>query len=180
MAVTLEGIVLNSSTDGVRDVPPPGIEPDDAGPNSEDTCEVCGKPLVYLGKGRHPTRCQEHKRGASTRSGPRAQTASIERISLHTAMLVQTVGSLIGMVESFDGFVVQANAEALGKAVGNIAERDPAFRRKLEAMLARTSYAELVALGMAMMTPIAIHHGAIRMSPENRAEYEEQYRTANG
>lgn len=178
MAVTLEGIVLESSTDSVRDVPPPGLEPDDVGPVSEDMCEVCGKPLAYSGKGRHPTRCQEHKRGAA-KSGPRTQTASIERISLHTAMLVQTVGSLVGMVESFDGFVIQTNAEPVGKAVGNIAERDPAFRRKLEAMLARTSYAELVALGMAMMTPIAIHHGAIRMSPESRAEYEEQYRAAN-
>lgn len=38
-----------------RDVAPPTTD----GP----TCQVCGIPLEYAGRGRKPTRCAEHKRG---------------------------------------------------------------------------------------------------------------------
>ena len=55
------------------DSPPPAdpITGGDVPPATDEglSCEVCGTPLVYSGRGRKPKRCDEHKRNKSASAG---------------------------------------------------------------------------------------------------------------
>lgn len=56
--------------EGPADIPPPTDE--------KLSCEVCGTTLVYKGRGRKPSRCDEHKRNASSsNSGKRATRSAV-------------------------------------------------------------------------------------------------------
>ena len=58
----------------------------------EYSCEVCGIELKYGGRGRHPTRCDDHKKTASkgTRSSTRIKGTNEQLAAQATEVLVQT------------------------------------------------------------------------------------------
>lgn len=69
--------------------PPP---PPDAPPSSTDpVCDVCGLPLLYSGRGRRPTKCEEHRR-SSPGSGSRSSSGTVSTKDLD--MACETLHSL--------------------------------------------------------------------------------------
>lgn len=77
---------IYDGADGLSDAP------QDAPPSDDLTCEVCGVPLSYGGRGRKPKRCAEHKAGRATTAAPRARAkgdveAALARMEMLYSML---------------------------------------------------------------------------------------------
>lgn len=71
-----------------HDAPPP---PDNGaagiGADSTDlTCQVCGVPLYYAGKGRKPKFCDEHKSSRSAGTGARSGSGTVPERELNQAL----------------------------------------------------------------------------------------------
>jgi hypothetical protein len=56
--------------EGVESVDRPGESP------TGDYCSVCGKELVYAGRGKHPTKCEDHKAGSTAGTSTRGNRSS--------------------------------------------------------------------------------------------------------
>lgn len=149
----------------------PDIPPDrgDGAPDPMSVslpCEVCGTPVYRTSpRGRAPRRCAEHKSGGGTsHHGPtKAPTgvseAALTRINVGLTSQFLTFGRVLRSVEPFDGSVLVNNSEDIGQKCEDIARRDPKFRKACEDYLSKTGYIELSVLALAILTPIAMHHG---------------------
>lgn len=74
---------------GTRDLPP-------AVDDNALSCEVCGKALVYGGRGRKPKRCDEHKRsGAKTVST--GSKSGNEKLALQATEALVQINTLTGL-----------------------------------------------------------------------------------
>jgi hypothetical protein len=74
---------------------------DDASPEDdyEYSCEVCGKEIFYGGKGRHPKRCDEHKKGPARKAAtrPGMGTGKNGTLARQAAAALSQVNGLIGI-----------------------------------------------------------------------------------
>ena len=84
-------------------VPPESAAADAAGsmdlpPATDDSlhCTVCGKELVYGGRGRKPTKCDDHKRGSGKASSGTRVTGNDKLAAQATEALVQ-LNNLTGL-----------------------------------------------------------------------------------
>lgn len=80
-----------------EDIAPSG--PRDLPPAVEDNalaCEVCGKALVYGGRGRKPKRCDEHKRSGA-KSVSSGSKIGNERLALQATEALVQVNNLTGL-----------------------------------------------------------------------------------
>lgn len=104
------------------------IIPPDSVPETSDVeiaCEVCGREAgPYAGRGRRPTRCPDHKKGAS-KSGVKASAASTNLAADATKVLSQLNG-LIALGLSAAGLFGTASA---------IAENNSLFEQRAMAAL---------------------------------------------
>lgn len=106
---------------------PTGV-PDEAPPTRyEYSCEVCGKELKYSGRGRHPTKCDEHKKGGSSKSGLRTnRLGKNEELAAQAAYALSQLNGLIAVGLKMSGLEVTAEA---------IDEARPAFRENAQEAL---------------------------------------------
>lgn len=74
------------------------------------TCEVCSKPLVYAGKGRHPRFCEEHKPNKGKTSVARARKSSNDAIAEQAAETLFTTNAFVQFVAQMAGYVDTADA----------------------------------------------------------------------
>lgn len=135
-------------------------EPSDVTPLSNDygasdaeyKCQVCGKPLVYAGRGRKPKFCDDHKKSASKSTVKRS--AASESQARAAAGLLAKINSMLGI--GLMSFGMPMTAETLIKAnedFENMAYEallnDPALCRKILSAGATSGKAGLVmAYGM--------------------------------
>lgn len=136
---------------------------DDIPPTTEDdlTCEVCGKPLIYGGRGRKPTRCDEHKRNKATGGGTRRSNSKLGALEANLKSNFSTIGTMVFMVNQFDGQVILERSEDLAKSLVAVAEQNPKVRQALENMMTASAWSQVVMVGASIAIPIAANHGLL-------------------
>lgn len=74
-----------------------------------DTCEICGKALVYSGKGRHPKFCDEHKPN-KTKTVRSARRSSNEAVAEQAAETLFATNAFVQFVALMAGYADTADA----------------------------------------------------------------------
>lgn len=140
--------------------------PRDESPLPEYACTVCGVELTYSGRGRKPTKCDEHKRGSS---GPRkTSTGNANALGKQAAMALAQINGLIATVcmVAPDPYRLPATASAIAlandafeEAAANALSTDPKLAKLiLRAGGASGKVALVIAYGMlaGAVVPVAI------------------------
>lgn len=135
------------------------------------TCNNCGLPLEYSGRGRHPTQC---KRGEGCKAdAPRLSTnarrgaqADIDRIKENMESLYVMIGMGVSVFDQHDGLVIGSNASKLADSWATLAANDPKARKALLRFMSGSSWAGVFAAHAMVALPIAQHHGMIPMKRE--------------
>jgi len=110
---------------------------DDTPAGSEYSCEICGAPLEYGGRGRKPTRCEDHKRKTAAKPRSSAPTGDVRSalavmesmygaVSLGLLMVSPQSASVWGsQIESLQASnaLVLAGDKALCKSICRLGER---------------------------------------------------------
>lgn len=128
------------------------------------TCEVCGEPLTYSGRGRHPTRCEEHKtRGTASKREP-TNTRQVAQIRTAMAQLYEGAGDgikLIGQLANddalvIDGTLIGSRADVLADEWAKLAATDPKVRATLMKITTGSAWGGVIIthamLGFAIMS----------------------------
>jgi hypothetical protein len=90
---------------------------------------------------------------------PRAKKAPALAPRLTTAMV--TIGTLVGLVDQFDGLAICQGAPAFADALAEAAEENPKLKAALERALTIGTMGKVTTAGAAIALPIAAHHGLI-------------------
>lgn len=92
------------------------------------------------------------------RPGPLA--AKLTGLAASVGTMAYTAGAGTGNAHlAYDGTVILAQAEALGRALDKLARENPAIRRALEKMVATTAWTELGMVSASILVPIMACHG---------------------
>jgi len=144
--------------------------------SSDDTpfrCEVCGTALEYSGRGRHPKRCDEHRKGgASKGSGGTRSFKNAAQLENAIADMYRTAAFGIGIFDQFDAMAIANSSDKLAKSWITLAESDPKVRKFLEKMVTGTGWGAVIVAHLMVAVPILIHHEKIptglmqRMAPK--------------
>ena len=131
-----------------------------------------GRPIP---KDRPPAR----RRTAAPRTAPSAPARS-KRMPLAEPLteLFTQVGTMLFLVDPFDGTVLIERSSDLAEQIDQIAERSPKVQRALEGALTGVSVFGIAGVVASIAIPIMIHHGMIPpgtpldfMIPEEAAKY---------
>lgn len=167
----------------VADIPPADpVDDDNNTQTKEYTCDVCGTPLAYGGRGRPPTRCDEHKRsGTSTGSSSRAAGPRRSNKDVDAAMAAldaaHTSLSFVFMLASPDAASVwEAQRPSLDARNRRILESDPALAKRIATTASKGGMPALVLSHLIAVAPTAaIAYTNIRANAaERRAMREAQ------
>lgn len=154
MTDTLEGLFTND------DVPPS----DPIIVSSDRECEVCGTPLLYSGKGRPPTRCDEHKRSGSGKRGSgdsgARRTSSSKDVDAALASLDQLNGifaTVFMFASPSAAAFFAANGEKLEIRNRTCLEANPELAKKIAKAAGKTGGLGLViSYGMVLVPAFGI------------------------
>jgi hypothetical protein len=135
---------------------------------SSPTCEVCGIPLPYSGRGRPPKYCADDKPVSPRRTGSAGPVRSASfknEAALRDALLSRymQMGNVLSMLHPAYGMGVKQKAQEAVNADIEYARVNPAFRRTLESMLEKTALGAVIAVHAAMLAPVAIGMKASQM-----------------
>lgn len=75
-----------------------------------------------------------------------------------------TIGTLVGLINQFDGLAICNGAPAFAEALAEAAEENPKLKAGLERMLSVGTLGKTFAAGAAIGVPIAANHGLIPKS----------------
>jgi len=154
--------------------PVPDVEQDATDPapaaTPEFTCEVCGVPVVYSGRGRHPKRCDEHKRRTrepSLRAGPRGGArveARLARIEEDLSKQGRQVGLAIGKWVPVTGLVFVTRSDKFSNAVCRLAAAHPEWIDSLEKFTQAAPVFDMAEFVAAVVFALGVDMG--RVDPE--------------
>lgn len=104
-------------------------------PESNDpTCEVCGTPLYYGGRGRKPKFCDEHKRSApkSSSGGSKGRNGAVVDAAMANLNMLNNMAKLpIGLISAPAGQVWNSKLDDLQAQSRAILESDPALAKSI-------------------------------------------------
>lgn len=148
----------------VADIPP--ADPVDTAPSSGSaggyTCDVCGVPLSYAGRGRPPTRCAEHKRNQSS-SGTSTRRSSSRDVDAAMAALNASHTSLsflLMMLAPDAATAWEAGRDSLDDRNRRILEADPALAKRIATAASRGGAGALVISHLIAIAPAAVIAGS--------------------
>lgn len=132
--------LVNGIPDGPTDESPEDMEQDTVESPDGLYCDVCGKPLVYKGRGRKPTKCDEHKTSGS-RTGVKSptKTKGVEGTAALAASHLARLNGFLAMAMSSWGLPVTAQSVALAN--------EEFQKLAYEALLADPVLAKKIAMG---------------------------------
>lgn len=144
--------------------------------SDDPTCEVCGTPLVYAGRGRKPTRCDEHKRNKSASNSTRSNKGSTRDVTA-AANTLKTLNTAVAvplmMVAPTAGAEWSARLPTLEAQTLSILESDPNLARRLASAGAKGGgLALLLAYAMNLMPVLAVARNELN---ERRISQVEEY-----
>lgn len=124
------------------------------------TCEECGEPLTYSGRGRPPKRCancrkQEGRKPSSSAGAMRGEAA------LRAALTdrYHNLALAVSLVDKNTAAQIIAKTEAAVDADISYARQNPKFRKWLEGGLEKTGLAQILAVHATMFAPAFIAAG---------------------
>jgi hypothetical protein len=125
------------------DIKPSDVPPEtDSPPSTEKPSTAKAKATAKKPVGRPP---------GSTKS-----KIDIEKNLTETLLMI---GSVVGMVDEYDGAIIVGGSPRLASAIAKKAEQDPRLKAMLEKWMTTSGWAEIAIAAGAMAFPIAVHHG---------------------
>ncbi len=143
----------------VDDTPPSDVLTNNV-PNGY-SCRECGTPLVYSGKGRPPTLCDEHKPKAQQRQSVGRKTTSVDTLVAQITDLYLGVAVATTMFAPIDGTIIGENATKLGESWRSLIERDPKVRKFWEKALTGSGYGAVLIAHAMVAIPIMSNHNLL-------------------
>jgi len=90
-------------------------------------CEVCGDPIAYSGRGRHPRYCDKHRKGSGTRQASGTRTRGAGGVS----QAVETMDNLYSVLAATLAVVgLDASASAMAASQEGLKDRNRTFLEK--------------------------------------------------
>lgn len=150
------------------DEPPPGHVDNEPSYESDATyrCVDCGTPLTYGGKGRPPTRCDEHKKSGSKGSrdsSPRGASGSVGLRAFRENFTQRgtEIGIMVSALNEIDGLAIIAGVDDVADSLIAMAQTNPKLKARLERAGSKMGLLGLVASVAGVAIPIACNHGVI-------------------
>lgn len=144
----------------------------------EYTCEVCGKPLTYSGRGRKPKRCDEHKRGASrtTRVSTTGKNATLASQATDALVNINSLAAfgvgIVGYADTADA--INDRQEAFRTQVYQALLSDPELCRSILTSGAQAGRVSLIVayamLAVGVFPTMRMEH--VTLSAERKARRE--------
>jgi hypothetical protein len=128
-------------------------------------CEICGKETNRLGLHRwnaHKIRKDKGEGGSSKPSSPSRKSKDL-RGKLQVS--IGLVGTGVGLLDKYDGKVIDNGAPALAEALADWADADPKARKIIEMMAFDAPWFGVCMVLVSMGFPIAAHHGLVKNVP---------------
>lgn len=159
--------------EAVETVPSNTLPPDYELPKSDLICKEpgCFTPLEYGGRGRKPTKCAEHKKGARTPSprklsGRSAKSSGVDYRPGIMGMLQLPAGVLAfaGMNKpelAADAATVTIYGPNIAEALNELAKERPEIAAVLDRVLSVGPYGMVIAAVMPMVLQILANHGVL-------------------
>lgn len=162
----------------VSDMPPDAADSTtDTVTSNDPTCEVCGTPLSYSGRGRKPKYCDDHKRSTSTSrttSTGRRSTRDVEAAMAALSSGHTVVQFAMSLVSLEAGQVFEISRPTLDERNRAILESDPALAKRIAAMASKGGGAALLISHVIAIAPAAAIAGRqMRASAVTRAQKRE-------
>jgi len=154
----------------MTDTPPAReIDPNDFGFTSDDTAPLrCNEPgctneLTYSGRGRKPTKCDEHKGSRSTSTGTRSPRGWSGSAEVETVLVqyVNAIGTGVTFINPDDGRVIATGGPAIAHELVELAKSDMKLRKTLTSLTRPGKYGPLTLATMAVVLPIMANHGLL-------------------
>lgn len=148
----------------VADIPP--ADPVDTAPSNGSagayTCEVCGTPLTYGGRGRPPTRCADHKRAGSSSGGTTARRSSRDVDAAMAALNAShtSLSFLLMMLAPDAATAWEAGRPSLDDRNRRILEADPALAKRIATAASKGGAGALVISHLIAVAPAAVIAGS--------------------
>lgn len=130
------------------------------------TCQVCDTPLVYSGRGRHPTYCEEHKPVRAATATAKRQPKGVAAIRSGMEQLYDMAGEGVTLLGKFtgdkalaiDGTLIGERSAVLAQQWADLAERDPEVRRALTQMTTGSSWGGVIITHVMLVGAIVMNH----------------------
>ena len=154
----------------------PDLVDNTAQESSRFSCEVCGIPLVYSGRGRHPKYCDEHK---TSKTPSRKSGKNVDTLILQIGEMYMASGALLSMFEATasDSMLVSASASTLAESWRPLIERDPAVRKFWEKMTTGGGWGAVIMAHGSLAIGIMTVHG-IKLPSMSRKPTEQEEATS--
>lgn len=139
--------------------------------NSGLSCQSCGSPVTYSGRGRKPKFCADCKPTA-----PKAVRTSVKSVDILIAQMTDMYAA-VGMGLSFmpslatDSMIVATNASAMAESWRPLIERDPKIRKMWERMCNGGGWGSVImSHGMVALAIMRAHDISLPGFPSQKVE----------
>ncbi len=152
-----------SITIASNDEVPPDIKAYTIGTDKESTgftCQACGVPIHYGGRGRHPKFCDEHKPKKAASSGRTSGGVPVDVLidQIQTLYVAMATGATFTPY-ALDGMVIAENSEKLAESWRPLILRDPKIRKFWEKVCTGGGWGTVVFAHGLVAMQIAKMHG---------------------
>lgn len=141
--------------------------------SDDPTCEVCGTPLDYSGRGRKPKYCAVHKKSAPKTTASSGRRSATREVDTALASLDQLNGILVTGLFLLSPSAAQhfsANGPALEARNKTILEANPDLARKIATATGKTGPLGLIISYGIVLVPA---FGIVRA--ERQVEYDDEH-----
>lgn len=156
--VTDADMPLGEAMQDVDDQPPGDLFSD--AKHADFSCETCGEPLTYSGRGRYPRFCADHKPNARQAAGTQPKRGGTLRNedALRAALLERymQLGALASFIHPAYGMGIKQRAEQAVDADLEYAKVSPTFRRSLQSLIEKSALGVVIAVHASMLAPIIV------------------------
>lgn len=124
-------------------------------------CEICLSPLSYGGRGRPPTRCDEHRRQKAKTNAPKSPSGSMRGVEEGLRELYTFIGMGVSMVDPIDGMTIASQADKLAHSWILAAESNPKLKKTLIKLTQGSGIGAVVIAHAMVAYPILEHHNLL-------------------
>lgn len=139
-------------------------------------CQVCGKALIYAGRGRKPRFCEDHKPKGAKSSGStnRSKGVPIDTLVNNIEQFYMTVGMGLSFLPATqpDSMTVVSSASQLAESWRPAIEANPKIRKFWEKMFTAGSYGTVITAHLIVAIPIMQRHNIIPSIGGGTTEHE--------
>lgn len=128
-------------------------------------CDICDREVPLSPAGRRMKRHKECRASSGVPSGSGTTGAWQKRLEAGLTDMGQGLGMVIGIVDAYDGQVIQQGIPTLAHALIRPAEQNAKVRKALTQMVEGGVWGAVLVAAFPIVIPILIHHGVIPQPP---------------